>query len=190
MRQPHTRPLSTLPLLALLLALLFTGGGWLAQRAAAGQARNPTVSLVAPERARPGEPVEVQLVADGAVDLAGFQATVAFDGDRLRLTGAGVHPAFAAPGRGTLPLGPVLARDHVKLGAATCPTDPCAARAPADAAQSPDGRSGRVPLATLTFYSEQPGRYELRLQEIQLVTPGGELIEIDRLDTSFVVTSP
>lgn len=171
------RPLAYSALVAVLVLFTLTGIGLATRGAAtAGAPAETTLTLEVPRRARPGELIRVKLVATGAADLAGFQGTVRFDPTQLRLTGAAIEKGLSKGGRDILPLGPVLRRDSVVLGAATCPVAACGDSRPARAVRQPRGVNGRVELATIEFYTETAGQYELRLEGVSLVNPQGTLL--------------
>lgn len=164
--------------LALLALALFSRYGRGAEAGAPGTAQ---VRLVqAPER-RAGELLTVQVVAENAANLAGFQATVRFDPTQLRMTGATIEDELGGSGRDVLPLGPVLRAEEgiVVVGAATCPVGDCDQPYPFDATRRASGVSGQVILATLNFYTGQPGSYTLSLEEVQLVDPQGETLAVN-----------
>jgi hypothetical protein len=150
-------------------------------RATAAQA-GTTVSLEVPQGAAPGDLIEVRLVADNARNLGGFQAAVHYDPAQLRLTGARLPEQLGSSGRDLLALGPVFRSDSVVIGAASCPVGNCAEALQGRVQQEAEGVNGRVELATLTFYVEQPGQYALHLQGIKLVDPQGATLSQESLD--------
>lgn len=131
------------------------------------------VALLPPPAARAGELITVKLVVQNAHNLAGFQSTVSFDSTKLRLTGATIERGLTRSGRGMLQLGPVLRDSSVVVGAATCPAAVCSDPRPSQAARILQGVDGDADLATVSFYTETPGRYELTLGGVQLVDPQG-----------------
>ncbi len=159
-----------------IVLLALVGAAQFQRGAQADTARAATVALVPIGQARAGQRLTVQLVASGASNVAGFQAMVRFGPMPLRLMGATVEEELTRGGRDLVPLGPVLreAEGTVVLGAATCPVSECAEGYPFDATRQPVGVSGRIVLATLTFYAPQPGAYELSLDGVQVVDPQGE----------------
>jgi hypothetical protein len=74
-----------------------------------------------PVAPRVGETVTVRVEVSEAVDLAGFEMTLAFDAARLSLLGAEAGAFLASSGRSVTTLGPELAPAGVTLGAFTLP---------------------------------------------------------------------
>jgi hypothetical protein len=184
MRRLHLLLLPSLALLVLVFAAVTRFDG----RATAAQA-GTTVSLEVPQGAAPGDLIEVRLVADNARNLGGFQAAVHYDPAQLRLTGAHLPEQLGNSGRDLLALGPVFRTDSVVIGAASCPVQNCAEALQGRAQQEVEGLNGRVELATLTFYVEQPGQYTLHLQGVKLVDPQGVTLPQHSLDTVLEVVS-
>jgi hypothetical protein len=184
MRRLH---LLLLPSLALLM-LVFAAVTRLDGRATAAQA-GTTVSLEVPQGAAPGDLIEVRLVADNARNLGGFQAAVHYDPAQLRLTGARLPEQLGSSGRDLLALGPVFRSDSVVIGAASCPVGNCSEVLQGRVQQEAEGVNGRVELATLTFYVEQPGQYTLHLQGVKLVDPHGATLPQHSLDTVLEVVN-
>ncbi len=148
------------------------------------------VQLLWPDRARAGAPIIVELVANDAINLAGFEATIQYDPTSLRYLGATVQKDLAGGGRYLLPLGPVHNGGQLFLGAATCPVRDCTAGYPFQGARQPVGVSGRVRLATLTFQSEGGGPHTLSLADVRLVDPQGEPLAARTLGTLQVGGQP
>lgn len=137
-----------------------------------------TVFLSQTAQATVGEMVVVKLVANNAKDLAGFQATLAFDPDVVHLTGANLSEELSRTGRGLITLGPVIGYDTVTLGAATCPVLICENLAEARVAQrQTQGVYGRVELAEFEVFIVAPGTHSLTLSEVQLVAPDGAVLD-------------
>jgi hypothetical protein len=163
-------------ILTLFLALPLTIVAWLMlpqQGAYAAPAEPTQVTIIAPNYARTGEPITIRLVANQAQNLAGFQSLIAFDQHSLRLLSAEVAKDLQRGGREVLALGPVLREGAVVVGAATCPAATCHSRRNQQAATHTPGLNGQVELATITLYTQTPGRYELRLDGVTLVDPQG-----------------
>jgi hypothetical protein len=178
-------PLAAILIIASLLWAVGSRSGFLAT----GMAPSARVSLVTPEDARPGEIIRVALVATDVQDLAGFQGTVHFDRAQLRLTGAIIGDDITRTGRGLLPLGPVLRETSAVVGAATCPAA-CGEPRPARVERPRPAVAGQVNLATIEFYTEQPGQYELSLDGVQLVNPQGARMPVTVSGASLQVTVP
>jgi len=156
---------------------------------AASAAQETRVILVPPSQARTGELVTVRLVAQHAHNLAGFQATVLFDSSRVRLTGATIEPGLTATGRDMLKLGPVLRDGSAVLGAATCPVANCSGAPATQTVRLLNGVDGQVELGTISFYIVTPGRYELKLDGVQLIDPQGKRLTTAATNAALVVTS-
>lgn len=178
-------------LVVVLMALALAGAGYLGRSALAQTPeKTAAVSLVVPAQAGAGRLIAVKLVAARVANLAGFQATVSYDPARLRLTGARIEKGLARGGRDVLPLGPVLREGSVVLGAATCPVAACNDPRPATAKRALEGIAGTVELAVFEFYSEQTGRYELRLDGVILVDPQGARLPAKAAGAVLEVTAP
>lgn len=167
--QRQLRPAGWLALIALVCAGIFA----LIQTGVVGASQEPVLVLEPVGEVHAGELITVKLVAHNVQNLAGFQATVQYGVDGLRLTGAGVPDGLSRSGRGLLPLGPVMLDSSVVLGAATCPIGDCSTADLRSARRIDSGVSGTVDLGTLEFYSATPGSYTLALDAVQLVDPQG-----------------
>ncbi len=165
-------------LLIVLIALVCTGAFALNQATRAGASQDTVVSFVPVGDTRAGALITVKLVGTNVRDLAGFQGTVHFDQQNLRLTGATVEKGLAASGRGVLPLGPVMRDGSVVLGAATCPISDCSSATPQLESRIAQGVSGQVELGTLEFYSGTPGSYNLTLDGLQFVDAQGNRLTV------------
>lgn len=148
-----------------------------------------TIFLSQTTQATVGEKVIVKLVANNAKDLAGFQATLAFDPNVVHLTGATLSQELSRTGRGLITLGPVIGYDTATLGAATCPVLVCENLAEARVAQRQiQGVYGRVELAEFEVFIVAPGAHTLTLSEVQLVAPDGALLDAATTST-FALTA-
>lgn len=175
------------------VTLLLIGIAALSQRqqAAAQAAAAPTsLSLSVPEGVKAGDPITVRLVVDNARNLAGFQATIAYDPAQLRLIDVVFHDELSRSGRDLLPLGPVRRDGAVVLGAATCPVDRCEAALGEAVTRQDQGVYGRVELASLSFLAASPGNYALGLDGTQLVDPNGNLLDAVTLSGMVPVGQP
>src|SRR5262245_4449991 len=175
--------------LAALVALGVAGAAMFGAGPAASAAQETRVVLVPPSQARTGELVTVRLLAQNAHNLAGFQATVLFDPSRLRLTGATIEPGLKASGRDMLKLGPVLRDGSAVLGAATCPVANCSGAPASPTVRLLNGVDGQVELGTISFYIVTPGRYELKLDGVQLIDPQGKRLTTAATNAALIVTS-
>jgi len=187
----HLMPLRRM---GLVLLLVVSAGLALTRMTATGRASavaadTPLVTLAPATQAYAGELIVVRLLATNVHNLAGFQSTVRFDPANLRLTGASVSNGLAAGGRALLQLGPVLRDGAVAIGAATCPTASCTDRRFASAPRAPAGLDGQVELATISFYTETPARYQLTLEGVQLVDPQGGRLAAGIANTTIDVTT-
>jgi hypothetical protein len=176
------------PAVAVVMAVLVIGSAVIFGRGAAvGAPQATTVELVLPAQARAGELITVRLVARNAQNLAGFQSTVVFDSTRLRLTSATIEKGLEASGRQVLQLGPILRDDSVVLGAATCPLSTCSEPRSTQATRFLRGVDGQVELGTVSFYTEIPGQYQLKLAGVQLIDPQGNRLTVSSTSTALAV---
>jgi hypothetical protein len=188
MNRSSLRRQYTYPLLIMAVILFALAAVALLNGNATAAAEGTTVSLEVPQGAAPGDLIEVKLVADNAENLGGFQAAVHYDPAQLRLTGARLPEQLGNSGRDLLALGPVFRSDSVVIGAASCPVQNCSEVQQGRAQQEAEGVNGRVELATLTFYVEQPGQYALHLQGVKLVDPQGATLSQSSLDAVLDVS--
>jgi len=133
------------------------------------------VELVSTGSARVGEPFTVKLVVENSHNLAGFQSSVNYDAAVVKVGDVTFADGLKSNGRDMLPLGPTGREGLLILGAATCPGD-CTSAEPWNNAKATVGVDGRVELADLSFYSDVPGSYELKLDNVKLVDPQGNLL--------------
>jgi hypothetical protein len=156
------------------------------QRATASPTHGATIALIQPAHARAGSLISVDLVASNVHNLAGYQATVAFDQATVRLVGASIADDIKGSGRDFLPLGPMERSGAVVLGAASCPARTCSDPHPVQAPRVTRGVDGRVKLGTVRFYISTPGQYTLTLTDVRLVDPQGQLLPVTA--SSIVLT--
>jgi hypothetical protein len=144
------------------------------------------IILVPPDQAHPGEPIQVKLVASGAQNLAGFQATVRYD-TSLRMAGIVAEGGLTGSGRGIVPLAPIRREGAVLVGAATCPVADCAA-SDYTLPRASLGVNGNVILATLELVASEPGHYQLAVEDVQLVDPQANQLGAATSDVTLEVT--
>ncbi|HEX6293495.1 MAG TPA: hypothetical protein VFZ66_30220 [Herpetosiphonaceae bacterium] len=164
--------------LALIGALVLASSLVYEQRATASSTRGATVALIAPAHARAGTLISVDLVAHNVRNLAGYQATVEFNRDQVRLVGASIADDLRGSGRDFLPLGPLQREGAVVLGAASCPAQVCSDPRPTHARRVERGIDGRVKLGTVRLYVGTPGAYPLTLADVRLVDPQGQALPV------------
>lgn len=131
------------------------------------------VTLIPPDQAYPGELITVKLVVNNAQNLAGYQGTLRYDVTNLGRVGIIPESGLSLTGRDMIPLRPVWREDSVIFGAATCPVADCTDSQYNSAPRYLAGVAGYVELANLQFVAEAPGRYNLTLENVQLVDPQG-----------------
>lgn len=146
-----------------------------------------SVKLVPAGDVRVGEVIQLELIATNVRNLAGFQATLKLKSDQLRLTGAAIEEDLTRSGRDILPLGPVLLSDTVILGAATCPVEDCNQSVFDPTLQASAGVEGNVTLATIELHANQAGSYTLSLDEVQLIDPEGQVLDVMVTEKLLVV---
>lgn len=159
------------------------------QQAAASASQVATVTLEPVGSTKPGVAMTVQVVANHARNLAGFQARVRFDTTKLRLLDASAATELERTGRDLLALEPVEQQGSVTIGAATCPVKDCHDTRPKRAQRINRGVDGRVVLATIEFSAEQPGQYALALEHVKLVDPQGNALAFTTADTVLDVAT-
>lgn len=153
----------------------------------ASPSNGASVHLLPAGDVRVGEVIQLELVATNVRNLAGFQATIEVESDQLRLTGATIEEDLTRSGRDILPLGPVLSSDAVILGAATCPVENCNQSVFDPVLQASAGVEGNVTLATIELHANQAGSYTLSLDEVQLIDPEGQVLDVMVMDNLLVV---
>lgn len=176
-------------ILAVLVAAAVGAALFLSRGTTARASQETFVELVQPQRARVGEQVDVKLIVNNAHNLAGFQSGVSYDPAGLRVAYANLEDGLRGSGRDVMLLGPAGGDGKVILGAATCPAADCTAARPWNEQRIEQGVDGRVELATITFYADAPGRYELKLEGVQLVDPQGNLLTTGTANTVIEVTN-
>jgi hypothetical protein len=174
---------SIMTVIALIGLVLFN------QQAAASEPQIMTLSLEPGRSIKAGEAITVKLVATGARNLAGFQARVEFDANKLRLVDASAETELKKSGRDLLALEPVVREGAVSIAAATCPVKNCHDTRPKRAQRITRGVDGRVVLGTFEFYTEQPGQYTLTLDGVKLVDPNGQLLAVTTADAVLDVSA-
>lgn len=133
------------------------------------------VTLVPSGPAQVGESVTVKLFVENSHNLAGFQSSVSYDAALVKVGDVEVSADLERNGRDLLTLGPTGRDGVLVLGAATCPAD-CNSAEPWNDFKTEIGVDGRVELASLSFSSEVAGTYELKLENVKLVDPQGNLL--------------
>lgn len=182
-RSIYPLALALMAAFALVAFLLTTGRTF-------GTPQGPTVALELQGDAKAGQAITVRVVAYNMRNLAGFQSTVNFDPQSLRLTDAKLGDDLKSSGRDLMPLGPVLRDGSAVLGAATCPVANCADRRIQQARRITQGVNGNINLGEVSFYAEKPGRYTLKLDGVKLVDPQGNPLTANVADTVIDVTAP
>lgn len=167
----HVRA-SPVAMAAVLVAVVLASAVW-SQRTAAGTPQEPDVALVMPEHAQAGQPLTVRVVARHVRDLAGFQGSIRFDQNNLRMADF-TSSALSATGREIIQLGPVVRDGVVTFGVATCPVSRCASRQPATTPQVARGLENDVELGTISFVAVNPGQFDLALTEVRLIDTNGQ----------------
>jgi hypothetical protein len=162
---------AALVIVSLLVSLIVIGRQGTAQASSA-----TTVTLISSGSAHAAEPVRLKLVVTGVQNLAGFQATVGFDSPGVRVLDAAAVEGLRDSGRDMLQFGPVRRENAVVFGAATCPVEDCASGQYRSAERRSQGVNGRVELGEVVLDIAAPGRYELRVDEVKLVDPQGNLL--------------
>jgi hypothetical protein len=156
-------------------------------RAAAEAATPAAVTFVVPEQARIGEAITIDIVANDARNVAGFQAAAQFDTAQLRVTSTDAGTGLSASGRQVLGMPPVTRTNGVVLGAATCPVADCFDPRLQAAARIPSGVHGHVVLGRLHLYTEAAGQYQLTLSDVQLVDPQGNQLPVTTTNATLTV---
>jgi hypothetical protein len=133
----------------LCLFLVLLSGLILAPGAAlAGAATEPSLVIDAPRRVAVGQPIEIKLSVHDAADLAGYETNLLFDTKVAQFGGLDrLGNGLRTPGRDVGQLGAVESSRGVSLGAYSCPVEDCLH--PGEGAESDDGSSGNVGLATV-----------------------------------------
>lgn len=160
-------------LLGALVAGIAWGAGW-----QSGSAASPHLSIIAPEEALAGEPIEIRLVIDDANGIAAYDATIGFDTSIASLQS--IRPKendLAALGRDVRGLGPVEVPDGVAVGAYACPVANCA-DADVKARVTEDG-TGTFRLSTFTIVARQAGPLTLDLSSARFADGSGRSVDVD-----------
>lgn len=169
-----TQPLKFLPLISALILFVLAGIVLLSRDIFVNAAQQGTiVSLIPPDQAYVGELITVKLVVYNAQNLAGFQSAVHHDANNLYVSGAIFEKGLSQSGRDIMPIIPIRREDAVILGAGTCPVADCSDTQYNSAARYTQGVNGYVELAKLELIANAPGRYELILEDVQLIDPQG-----------------
>lgn len=133
------------------------------------------VTIELPAEAYTGELITGKLVVHNAQNLAGFQATIGYDQNNLSAS-VYTEEGLETGGRNILLLDPVRREGAIVVGAATCPSADCGDSYARQSRQQARGVDGFAELATLELYADVPGSYELRLENVKLVDPQGNLL--------------
>lgn len=169
-----SRQSSLFTLLAIIIPFALTGLIIFSRDARVSAAQQGTiVTLIPPDQAYTGEVIIVKLVVNNAQNLAGYQSTVRYGVGDLRATGATPEKGLSLSGRDIKHLASVWGEGTVVLGAATCPVADCNDSQYDSAPRYLQGVDGYVELASLEFYTQIPGRYDLILENTHLVDPQG-----------------
>jgi len=138
-----------------------------------------SIRLVVPTRVSVGEPIAVELVLEGARNLAGYEAVVSFDISAARFGGLDLLTSgLRRAGQGVQALGPAELATGVAFGQYSCPAESCVSIKRGGIR----GVSGNVRLAELTIVPEKAGQLEIRVGSARFVQPDGGVLS--------VVTSP
>jgi hypothetical protein len=164
-------------------ALIFNEGA----KVSASQ-QGTMVSFVLPDEAYTGEFIPIKLVVNNAQNLAGFQSTIVFDTNQLQLADVVVESGLKSSGRDLLQMGPVRRDGSVVIGAVTCPSGHCG-DSYGKQSQPLKGVEGQAALATLQLYTEIPGSYELKLENVKLVDPQGNSLAVGSANIVLQVRS-
>jgi hypothetical protein len=154
----------------------FIGSLTLGKEATVSASQQGTVvGFELPAEAYIGELITVKLVVNNAQNLAGFQAAIGYDPNNLSVS-AYSEEGLEAGGRDILLLDPVRREGAIVVGAATCPSADCGDGYARQSRQQARGVDGYAELATLELYTDVPGSYELKLENVKLVDPQGNLL--------------
>jgi CSLREA domain-containing protein len=143
---------------ALCIALAL--GGALAPPPPPAAAQSLRLRIDAPATGAVGQALEVTLSLEGATDLGGYEALLAFEPGAASFGGLLHLPeALQNAGREPGPLGPVERAGAVAFGAYSCPFASCIH--PAPGTRRSQGATGDLTLATLSLIPHQSGTLEL-----------------------------
>ncbi|MEA2622847.1 MAG: hypothetical protein QOH61_1757 [Chloroflexota bacterium] len=174
------------------LAALFAVSAIGAQASAASETAGasgsgPRLTLQGPTSAGVNEPFTVKLIARGVKNVAGYEATLRFDPKALVFGGAEQRGlGLASTGRGVESLGPVERSDGVVIGAWSCARPDCVTRA---GRLAPNGPSGDVLLARLSFTALKAGHISLSVGRVKIVNSAGVSVKASASGASLQLAS-
>ena len=181
-----SRPIGFFALSGVIILLVLASSVILNRDAQVSAAQQGTVvTLIPPDQAYPGELITVKLVVNNAQNLAGYQGTVRYGVNDLRLTGVIPAEGLSRSGRDIIPLEAVWGEGTVVVGAATCPVADCNDSQYDTAPRYLQGADGYVELSSLEFIAQAPGQYQMTLENVQLVDPQGN--QLGAVSTNVVL---
>lgn len=144
----------------------------------------PTLRVDAPKHVEVGQPIAIELTAQNAADIAGYELNLLFDPsaaefDSLRQRKNDLKKF----GRDVEPLGAVEMPNGVALGLYSCPLSDCVH----GGAKQPKGGNGTVKLATVVLRATQPGDLEITLDAPKFVAADGRAVSLALTTTTVVV---
>lgn len=160
-------------LLTSLMAALLVGTSGMVVSAA--EPTDGSLQLRAPARVDVGQPITVEMVVEGARDVAGYQAVVSFDPASARFGGLTQRQSdLRSPGQGVQALGPTDLRSGIAFGQYSCPSTDCVTQS----TTAMQGASGTIRLARVTIIPERPGLLDLRVDGLRFVGPAGNILSV------------
>jgi CSLREA domain-containing protein len=147
---------------------------------------SPFLRIDAPKQAQVGHPITIRLFVEGAADVGGYETNILFDkksAEFTDLTLLGKELTNLEPNVG--PLGPVVAKRGVSIGAFSCPVEDCVYSAGSPKAQPVIG--GTAELATVTVIPNRAGRIEFKLSATRVVDTSGEPVSVKLKNDGFAV---
>lgn len=147
---------------------------------------NVTFRANAPAELGPGQPIEVELVVEGAEDIAGFEMQVLYDSSAAEFAGLHIREnGLKQKGRDVVPLSAIQLPEGASIGAFSCPVEQCAANR---RSQQNNLASGTVQLGSFELIPLKPGVIEITFASTQFVDSQGNIVPV-RVDTpSLTIT--
>jgi CSLREA domain-containing protein len=164
-------------ILCFFVAVLLSGAILTLAAGLAGAATEPSLVIDAPKRAAVGQPIEIKLSVEDAADLAGYETNLLFDTRVAEFAGLEhLGNGLRTPGRDVGQLGAVELLRGVSLGAYSCPVEDCLH--PGEGAETDDGSSGNVELATVYIVPNRPGVLQVKLGSTRFVDAAGKPVDV------------
>jgi CSLREA domain-containing protein len=179
--QPHVRAL----LVRILLVIVVSLPSFAAVSIPQLQGPLPSLLIEAPAQVEVGDRIEIQMVIDGAQDIAGYEAQLLFDTSAAHFSGLHQRDSdLKRFGRDVIPLEATELPEGIVMGLASCPYPDCVEM---QGNPQPNGANGRVRLGTVIIGTDQEGLLELSFEHLQFVDSSGNVIPVETPQTRISV---